>query len=190
MSKEKSLRAAQEGDIESLENIFKNKENRHSSIKLLTAAAAFNQKEIIKFIIKMNKGSHNFVVGDVSSNAAKNGHLDMLEFLDSLECLDYIRACQFSASNGKLECLKWLLQKKHLLTDELGKQLTKKAYTNNHLECFNLLRENGCKYIESRERSGSLDSLNSFDSDFNPTETIYFNNDKYEMRLYYEDSLP
>ena len=133
----------------------------------------------------MNNDSHNFVVGDVSSNAAKNGHLDILKFLASIERLNYRRACQLSASNGQLECLKWLFENNHQLTEELGKQLTKKAYTNNHLECFNWLRENGCQWTES-----SLGSDDSFDLDYNPTETIYFNNDKYEMLLYYKDSLP
>ena len=72
--------------------------------------------------------------------AATNGHLECLKYLHENGCLWDGRATYDAAENGHLECLKYL----HENGCTWNEWATRSAAKNGQLECLKYLHENGC----------------------------------------------
>jgi len=165
-AQEKSLTAVQEGDIKSLEDIFNKSELRYSSIKLLKYAAKYGNLEMIKLIIKLNNNHHNFITVEVSSEAAKGQHIHILEFLKSIECLDYEYLYIDALKNQNFKCLEWLTENYSKLEHLRKSEIIYKKDKNKFFErtTYDVIR-------------------------YNKKHIVYFNNNDFEWELYWNEDI-
>jgi hypothetical protein len=90
---------------------------------------------------------HNSCVRLACKNAARGGHLNVLQWLKlHYNCIPYKKVALLAAENGHLNVVKWVwtwnyLKEIKVLSPSLGNLLAHTATTNNHLEIVEWIRK-------------------------------------------------
>jgi hypothetical protein len=119
-------------------------------------------KKLFNEIEKINskKSTENCENCKKCNEAAKNGHLDCLKYLNSKKKLSWDKwACNYAAENGHLDCLQYALEHDFFWNEEVCRLAAK----NGHLDCLQYAHTYGCSWdrwtCAEAARNGHLDCL-------------------------------
>ena len=141
--------AAKDGDLEMVKYCVANQcpMNEYAC----AYAAENDQLECLKYLHETAKAPWD---GSTSEWAARNGHLRILEYLFERGYDEFLWAVTSAATNGHLDCLKFLCDTAQGGWASLD---VKEAHKYNHSECLQYLLDNGCPLPEGwRYEDGEL----------------------------------
>jgi hypothetical protein len=120
---------------------IKNKVNRYLELHEI---ASCGYLEVLKWAYEHEKGYGPSCDDRICTNAAKNGHLEVLKWVRINDFPWDASVCSLAARNGNLEVLRW--------AKENGCKLNANTYisavTWNHVEMIKWLEENNCRFIK------------------------------------------
>jgi hypothetical protein len=133
--------AARSGHIELLRFLYRMKKTIKPTA--CDAASSAGKLECLKFLVEELKVRPSF--SDVS--ASSNGHVHILQYLLEKGMGGHPQCCEFAASHGQLEALKFLHQnqnKNRPFFWSWNRKTLQLAQKNGHWDCYNYAKEHGC----------------------------------------------
>jgi len=151
--------AAEDGDLEMVQYCVEN--NCPMDWEVCAYAAENDQLEILKYLHETANAPWD---SRTASKAAKYGHISILKYLFQSGYDEYYGsfACEYAASGGHFDCLKFLRETAKVPWDHPGPQechewVEQLVYDREHPECLQYLLDNNCPLPEGwRYEHGKL----------------------------------